>query len=161
MPPSIPSTRRVPNRRPCSESRRPPPWSIRVSVNCGVVTAHFSLPRHLTAGGAPPRYGSAPRSSSSSLFGSNLVGGVSRPRFHCGRPYCVGASSNASCHGVVVVGGASTNHHRNNGLAYGNSPMSRTIVTGPSLTSSTCIRPPNTPVSTWTPNSRSASQKRS
>ena len=38
---------------------------------------------------------------------------------------------------------------------------SRTIVTGPSLTSSTSIRAPKTPVSTWTPSARSSAQKRS
>ena len=38
---------------------------------------------------------------------------------------------------------------------------SSTIVTGPSFTSSTCIRAPNLPVLTGTPSSRSASQKRS
>ena len=37
--------------------------------------------------------------------------------------------------------------------------MSRMIVTGPSLTSSTVIRAPKTPVSTGTPRSRSAWQK--
>ena len=34
-------------------------------------------------------------------------------------------------------------------------------MTGPSFTSSTAIRAPKTPVSTWTPSSRSAAQKRS
>ena len=38
---------------------------------------------------------------------------------------------------------------------------SRTIVTGPSFTSSTCMRAPKTPVSTATPSARSAAQKRS
>jgi hypothetical protein len=38
---------------------------------------------------------------------------------------------------------------------------SSTIVTGPSLTSSTSIRAPKTPVSTSTPSARRASQKRS
>ena len=43
-----------------------------------------------------------------------------------------------------------------------NSPASRrTIVTGPSLTSSTCIRAPKTPVSTGTPSPRSAAQNAS
>lgn len=37
--------------------------------------------------------------------------------------------------------------------------MSRMIVTGPSLTNSTSMLAPNTPVSTWTPSTRSASQK--
>jgi hypothetical protein len=38
---------------------------------------------------------------------------------------------------------------------------STTIVTGPSLTSSTAMRAPNTPDSTGTPSSRSVSQNRS
>jgi hypothetical protein len=38
---------------------------------------------------------------------------------------------------------------------------SRMIVTGPSFTSSSCMRALKTPVSTWTPSSRRASQKRS
>ena len=38
---------------------------------------------------------------------------------------------------------------------------SSTIVTGPSLTSSTSIRAPKTPCATTTPRSRNASQKRS